>query len=163
MDWPVFGQIAFFLLGFLCGLFPVIQFRRSLAPTNSGLCEDYAVAAASSTAAAAVPIHITSTPVRRHQPEPTWVPVAEHAAALVEWLRDAGLVEVAAKDAADMYGEMCVDKFWAIRPWNSVAVELRKLSGGEKSYAWRGKDRVRVYRIAPRSAAHQHQPQRHAA
>lgn len=91
-------------------------------------------------------------PLRRD--EPRWLPAREHAAALLRWLQEAGRTgEVTAREIAVIYPEMCMDKYWAVRPWNTVATEFRKLTGGGKDYAWRGGERIRVYRIPQFSTA----------
>ena len=80
--------------------------------------------------------------------EPRWLPARDHAMALLRWLQECERTgEVTAREIALIYPEMCHDKFWAVRPWQTVATEFRKLTGGEKSYAWRNGERVRIYRI----------------
>lgn len=82
-----------------------------------------------------------------------WRTAEEHARALHEWLLSPGgrTGEVPASDLEAIYAEMCGEFIWHVRPWSPVASELRKILGGEKSYAWRDGKRVRVYRIPSRS------------
>ena len=58
-----------------------------------------------------------------------------------------GAREFTAAEMREIHLEMCIEMRWAIRPWQPVAVELRRLLGGEKSYVWRDGQRLRVYRM----------------
>jgi hypothetical protein len=64
-----------------------------------------------------------------------------------------GGCDVLACDLQRIYPEVCGARGWAPRAWNSVARELRRLTGGRKAYAWVEGERLRVYRIPKRLAA----------
>jgi len=94
-----------------------------------------------------------------------WYPPERHAQALLEWLQSPGGLtgELAAGEVELIYTDMCTEMRWALRPWSPVARELRKLLGGEKSYAWRDGHRVRVYRIPINNAVLDRVPLKRAA
>jgi hypothetical protein len=61
--------------------------------------------------------------------------------------------DVLARDLQRIYPEVCAARGWVPRAWNSVARELRRLTGGRKAYAWVEGERLRVYRMPRRLAA----------
>lgn len=96
-----------------------------------------------------------AVPVANRRSDGEWRSAGEHAAALLSWLQAPGGLtgEIAADEILEIYRDMCCQAGLAVRPWQPVAVELRKALGGEKTYAWRGRNRVRVYRVPTGSAA----------
>lgn len=70
---------------------------------------------------------------------------AVHASALLMRLQDdpATVGVVSYEIVRDVYSDLLIDKQWAMRPWQSVSVELRKLTGSRKRYV-NGPDRVKV-------------------
>jgi hypothetical protein len=83
--------------------------------------------------------------VRLYASPPT---VEEHALHLLRWIQDDfWSCDVLARDLQRIYPEVCETMGLAPRPWNSVARELRRLTGGRKDYAWVEGERLRVYRI----------------
>lgn len=102
---------------------------------------------------------------KKTEPQALWQTPERHAQALLEWLQSPGGLtgELAAGEVELIYADMCTEMRWALRPWSPVARELRKLLGGEKSYAWRDGHRVRVYRIPLNSVVLQRVPLRKAA
>lgn len=87
-------------------------------------------------------------------PVPTrrWAPPAEHAVAILEFLQGPGgrTGTFSVKEMKQVHGDVCDE--WDIEQigWTAVGRELRKLLGGDKTYApdASGKS-VRVYRIPP--------------
>ena len=85
--------------------------------------------------------------------EPT---LEQHARELLRYLQLDDVVscrgcDVLARDLKRMYPAVCRSLGWKPRAWNAVAVELRKLTGGRKDYAWVEGRRLRVYRIPKRT------------
>jgi hypothetical protein len=50
-------------------------------------------------------------------------------------------------DVERIYPTMCERLGWEPYPWQPVAIELRKLTGGGKPYRWHEGHRRRVYYI----------------
>lgn len=78
--------------------------------------------------------------------EPALVGPHKHALALIEWVRDAGLPDMTAQQLEDVYGEMCLERFWAVHRWQTIAAHLHKLTG-EKPYGYVNGVRKRIYRL----------------
>lgn len=79
--------------------------------------------------------------------EPALVPPRQHALELIAWVREASLPHMTAQQLEEVYGEMCVERFWAVHPWQTIATQLGKLTG-EKPYAYVNGVRKRIYRLA---------------
>lgn len=84
-----------------------------------------------------------------------WKPATEHAAALLSWLQGPGgfIGELVSDEIEEIYRDMCLEVRWHPRPWAPVATELRLLLGGAKSYGYRDRKRVRVWKIPPARVA----------
>ena len=85
------------------------------------------------------------------EPRPDLRPtVHQHATHLLGWLRDdprvAGKLVLAA-DLERVYPQLCGLKGWQPYPWNTLARELRSLTGSKKRYCWHNRQRLRVYRV----------------
>lgn len=89
--------------------------------------------------------------------EPALVSPREHAIALIAWVKEAQLPHMTAKQLEQVYGEMCVEQFWTVHPWQTIATQLHKITG-EKPYAYVNGVRKRIYRLAdvqlPAAAEH---------
>lgn len=122
------------------------------APAGSGLAGRRELGNRETTT---VPPSRDAAPASNRQRDGEWRSAGEHAAALLAWLQAPGGLtgEIAAHEILEIYKDMCCQAGLAIRPWQPVAVELRKALGGDKTYAWRGRNRVRVYRVPTGSAA----------
>ena len=76
------------------------------------------------------------------------------AVALLEYLAahaDQLPYEVLAEDVIDTHDWLCSHRGCRPRPWNTVAAELRKMTGGRKFYRWFERDgvmhKLRVYPV----------------
>jgi hypothetical protein len=81
-------------------------------------------------------------------------PPEEQARQFLAWLkaRCDGEREFAHHMEENLYPSFCAQKEWRPRPWNTLAGELRKLTGGEKDYEWvedryGDRHRLRIYRL----------------
>ncbi len=111
-----------------------------------------------SSAASRSPQSVRTRPKRKlvylYRPEePT---LEQHARELLRYLQLDDVVScrgcnVLARDLKRMYPAVCRSLGWKPRAWNGVAVELRKLTGRRKNYAWVEGRRLRVYRIPKRT------------
>jgi hypothetical protein len=80
---------------------------------------------------------------------------------VIAWLADDGRVAgrlVLASDLKRVYPLLCRSFGWEPFAWNTLARDLRKMTGGRKRYIWHSGKRVRAYpvprpsRREPRSA-----------
>ena len=85
------------------------------------------------------------------EPRPEKKPtVHQHAARLLLWLRDNPNVPghfVLAADLKRIYPHLCYSMGWQPYPWNTLARELRSLTGNKKRYCWHNRKRLRVYSV----------------
>lgn len=92
-------------------------------------------------------------------PDYTWLEArlpADHAAALLEWLRGPGgrTGSILAIELEQMHHELCHELGWEIIGWISVGRELRRLLGAKKELARQSDGRrLAVYRIPPAISA----------
>lgn len=101
-----------------------------------------------------------ATPRRsRRAVEPVALPAAELAHRLLQSCRLAYSVgeEVLQEDIEVIYECMCALEGLEQLPWRDVGAELRKLTGGRKTYKWVQRNgrrhRLRVYRMPPVASA----------
>ena len=69
---------------------------------------------------------------------------------LLLWLRDNPNVPghfVLAADLKRIYPHLCYSMGWQPYPWNTLARELRSLTGNKKRYCWHDRKRLRVYSV----------------
>ena len=103
---------------------------------------------------------VTSPPVAR-----IWLPDREtqppsrstkrqHAGRLLRWVHTAGFAGnfVLSLDLKKIYPVMCEHLGWKPYAWQTLAPEMRELTGGKKTYKWVDGERRRVYFIAPTMA-----------
>ena len=54
---------------------------------------------------------------------------------------------VLASDLERVYPLLCKAKDWQPYPWNTLARELRALTGKKKRYCWHNQQRLSCYRV----------------
>ena len=52
-------------------------------------------------------------------------------------------------DLKKIYPVMCEELGWKTCPWQTIASEMREMTGGRKTYKWVDGERRRVYFIPP--------------
>ena len=88
------------------------------------------------------------------EPKPAMTPTRlEHAQQLLAYLQGDPSVRgrnVLAADVIRIYPQFCAELGFMPYPWNSVAVQLRALTGGAKIYVWHDGRRRCAYSIPTR-------------
>lgn len=90
---------------------------------------------------------------RRRRREPGQLPPDVHARRLLHWCQTEGGAtgDILAADLLEIYHEQCSYDLLEPLHWQAVAVELRRLLGGRKTYRWMGEPnrspRLRYYHI----------------
>jgi hypothetical protein len=96
-------------------------------------------------------------------------PADEQARQFLAWLkaRYGGERVFASHLKKQLYPSFCAQKGWQPRPWNTLAEDLKELTGGRKNYEWVERDcelhRLRIYRIPSAQVVQLEQVQRLSA
>ncbi len=100
-------------------------------------------------------VSIAASPKRRRQPEgspqvariwlrdretppPSRPTARQHALQLLRWVHGANFAGsfVLYEDLGKIYAVMCEELGWAPYAWQTVAPDVREMTGGKKSYKW---------------------------